>query len=150
MAYCEEFMSKAIALAEQASRSDEVPVAAVLVKDGKVIACATNEKEKNKNSLAHAEMIAMTLGAEKLGDWRLDECELYCTLEPCPMCAGAMINSRLKTLYYGAHDHRFGAAGSQIDLLDGSVFNHKVTVYGGCRERECAEMLSDFFEKKRK
>ena len=149
MAFNEQFMLRAIELAKQAESEDEVPVGAVLVKDGVIIAEGRNEKEIKKDATMHAEMLALSRGAQALDNWRMDECELYCTLEPCPMCAGAMINARLKTLYYGAHDLRFGCAGSKVDLLDGDVFNHKVTVFGGCLERKCSDILTDFFKSKR-
>ena len=149
MAYNEQFMSRAVELAKKAQMADEVPVGAVLVRNGEIIAEAANEKECRGNALAHAEMLVLEKGSSVTGSWNLNDCELYCTLEPCPMCGGAMINSRIKTLYYGAHDLRFGCAGSQIDLLDGSVFNHKVTVYGGCMEKQCSALLTDFFRKKR-
>ena len=150
MAYDEGMMQKAIDLAREAASRDEVPIGAVLVKNGRMIACAANEKEQRSDACAHAEMLVLQRAAEVIGNWYLEDCELYCTLEPCPMCAGAMINSRISKLYFGAFDQRFGCAGSRINLLDGEMFNHTVEVYGGCMAEICSQLLSDFFKKKRK
>lgn len=145
-----EFMEMAIQAAKDCSAFDEVPVGAVLVKDGKVLAVSGNRKERANSALLHAEMIVLAEGAKAVGNWWLEDCELYVTLEPCPMCAGAMINSRIRALYFGAYDEKSGACGSKINLLEGGLFNHDIEVSGGHMREECADLLSDFFRKKRK
>lgn len=139
-----DFMKEAINLAKAAAAEGEVPVGAVIVKDGKIIARGKNEREKKQNALSHAEIEAINSACEALGSWRLDGCELYVTLEPCPMCTGAIINSRIKTLIFGAFDAKMGCVDSVINLCD-YPFNHKVEVYGGIMEEECKQVLSDFF-----
>ena len=143
-----KYMNEALSLAKQAAKLDEVPVGAVIVKNGEIIAAAHNRRQTDKNALSHAECEAIKEACKKLGSWRLDDCDLYVTLEPCPMCAGAIINSRIRRVYFGATDERFGACGSVVDLFN-SPFNHKVECYIGIMEKECSEVLSDFFSKKR-
>ena len=148
--YDERFMTMAIELARQCAEYDEVPVGAVLVKDGEVIAASGNAKERENSALKHAEMIVLAEGAKRLGNWWLEDCELYVTLEPCSMCAGAMVNSRIRALYFGAYDQKTGACGSKVNLLEKGLFNHDIEVSGGHRKDECAAMLSNFFKAKRK
>ena len=148
--YNQQFMLRAIELAKQCAQLDEVPVGAVLVKDGNIIAESGNAKERENNALRHAEMIVLDKGAQALGNWWLEDCELYVTLEPCPMCAGAMINSRIRALYFGAYDEKSGACGSKVNLLASGLFNHNVEVCGGYMKEDCADMLSEFFRNKRK
>ncbi len=148
--YNQQFMQRAIELAKQCAELDEVPVGAVLVRDGKIIAESGNAKERENNALRHAEMIALDRGAKDLGNWWLEDCELYVTLEPCPMCAGAMINTRIRAVYFGAYDEKSGACGSKVNLLEKGLFNHNVEVSGGHMKEACAALLSDFFKKKRK
>ena len=136
------FMSRAIELAKLAT--GEVAVGAVLVKDGKIIAEAHNQKEQNKDVTSHAEVLAIRDAEQKLGNWRLDDCDLYVTLEPCPMCAWAIINSRIKNVYFGSYDLNYGALGSKIDLR--KLANSKLNVYGGIMEEECDKVLSECFE----
>mgnify|MGYP002544196091 CR=1 FL=1 len=140
-----KFMLEAIELAKIAASEGEVPVGAVIVKDGKIIAKGKNEREKKQNALSHAEIEAINNACKALGSWRLDDCEIYVTLEPCPMCAGAIINSRIKTLVFGAYDSKMGSIDSVVNLCD-YPYNHKVEVYGGICEDECLEILQDFFK----
>lgn len=144
-----EFMREAIKLANEAAKEGEVPVGAVIVKEGKIIAKGKNEREKKQNALSHAEIEAINNACNALGSWRLDGCELYVTLEPCPMCAGAIINSRIKTLIFGAYDSKMGSIDSVVNLCD-YPYNHKVEVYGGICEDECLEVLQNFFKNLRK
>ena len=144
-----EFMREAIKLANEAAKEGEVPVGAVIVKEGKIIAKGKNEREKKQNALSHAEIEAINNACNALGSWRLDGCELYVTLEPCPMCAGAIINSRIKTLIFGAYDSKMGSIDSVVNLCD-YPYNHKVEVYGGICEDECLEVLQKFFKNLRK
>ena len=140
----EYFMSVAIKEAQKAARKDEVPVGAVIVKDEKIIARAHNLREHKKDPSAHAEFIAMTKAAKKLGGWRLLDCTLYVTLEPCPMCAGGIINSRLRRVVYGAADTKAGCCGSVTDLF-ALPFNHHPVVEKGLREAEAQQLLQAFF-----
>ena len=138
-------MERAINLAKQAK--GEIPVGALIIKDGEVIAETFNQKEILNDVTAHAEILAIREAEQKLGRWRLDDCEMFVTLEPCPMCAWAIINSRIKTVYFGSYDHNYGELGSKIDLRQ--IANSKLKVYGGIMEDECNKILKDFFEKKR-
>lgn len=140
-----KFMREAINLAKIAASEGEVPVGAVIVKDGKIIAKGKNEREKKQNALSHAEIEAINNACNALGSWRLDGCEMYVTLEPCPMCAGAIINARIKTLIFGAYDSKMGSIDSVINLCD-YPYNHKVEVYGGICEDEALAVLKDFFK----
>ena len=141
-------MKKAIALAMESEKEGEVPVGAVIVKDGKIIATGRNRRETEKNALCHAEIEAINNACKKLGGWRLFGCDLYVTLEPCPMCAGAIINSRIKTVYFGAYDNKAGSFGSVSDF-NRIPYNHKPEIIEGVMEEECSKLLSDFFKKLR-
>ena len=138
-------MKLAILEAEKAAKNNEVPVGAVIVKDGEVIATEYNQREQKQNALSHAEIEAINVACQKLGTWRLDGCEMYVTLEPCPMCTGAIINSRIKTVIFGAYDSKMGCMDSVINLCD-YPFSHKVEVYGGIMEDECLAILQKFFK----
>ena len=143
-----EFMQKAIELAKASASEGEVPVGAVVVKDGEIVGKGRNRREIGKNALCHAEIEAIDNACKKLGGWRLWQCDLYVTLEPCPMCAGAIINSRIKNVYFGAYDKKAGSFGSVADF-NTLPYNHKPQIYGGIMEEECASLLSDFFKKLR-
>ncbi len=138
----------ALEQAKLAASLGEVPVGAVIVKDGKVIAQAHNVKEFTQNAVGHAEILAIQKATTLLGDWRLDGCDLYCTLEPCPMCAGAMLHARIRHVFYGAKDKKWGAAGSVVHLLDKPYFNHQ-TIATYIPDSRCSEILSNFFQKLR-
>ncbi len=140
-----KYMKEALILANKAGQEGEVPVGAVIVKDGKIIARGRNQREKKQNALSHAEIEAINEACEKLHSWRLDGCELYVTLEPCPMCTGAIINARIKTVIFGAFDLKAGSMDSVVNLCD-YPYNHKVEVYGGILEDECSLLLEDFFK----
>ena len=142
-------MLKAIELAKEAADEGEVPVGAVVVKNGEIIATGRNRRESKKNALCHAEIEAINNACKALGGWRLFQCELYVTLEPCPMCAGAIINSRIKSIYFGAYDQKAGSFGSIADF-NRIPYNHKPEVYGGIMESECKTLLTDFFKSLRK
>ena len=144
-----QYMSLALLQAQKAFKKDEVPVGAVIVKNGKVIAQAYNKREKKQNALYHAELLAIDKACKKLKTFRLTECELYVTLEPCPMCAGAIINARLKQVVFGAYDKKRGCVGSIYNLLQDDRFNHNPQVVGGVMEQQCAELMSKFFKTKR-
>ena len=144
-----KYMRAAINEALKSEAAGEVPVGAVIVKGGEIIATGRNRRETEKNALRHAELEAIDSACKKLGGWRLFDCDLYVTLEPCPMCAGAIINSRIKTVYFGAYDNKAGSFGSVADF-NRIPYNHKPEIIGGIMENECAEMLSKFFEKLRK
>lgn len=144
----EEIMTEALHLASLSFSEGEVPVGAVVTKDGEIVGVGRNRREKSKNALSHAEIEAIDNACKKLGGWRLWQCELYVTLEPCPMCAGAIINSRLQKVTFGAFDKKNGACGSVTNLLT-MDFNHKPLFEGGFMEKECAEILSDFFKELR-
>ncbi len=143
-------MQMALKLAEEAYAAGEIPVGAVAVLDGKVIATGRNEKELRQDATAHAELLVLQRAAEHLQKWRLDGVILYCTLEPCPMCAGAMINARIKRLVYGCRDEKAGAAGSVIDLVRYPGLNHQVEVVEGVLREDCARLLREFFLNMRK
>ena len=142
-------MKIAIAEAKKAEELGEIPVGAVIVKDGEVLAAGYNRKETDNCAVFHAEINAVMKCAEKIG-WRLDGCDIYVTLEPCAMCAGAMIHSRIRALYFGAYDDKTGACGSKLNLFEPGLFNHLVTVEGGHEQETCSQLLSDFFKQKRK
>lgn len=141
----EYFMREALCLAQRAAAQGEVPVGAVVVKDDEIVGRGYNRRECDKNALAHAELIAIDEACKTLGGWRLWQCDLYVTLEPCPMCAGAIINSRIKTVYFGAKDQKAGCFGSVADF-NTFGFNHKPEIVGGILEEECASELSNFFK----
>jgi tRNA(adenine34) deaminase len=138
-------MRLALALAYQAGLEGEIPIGAVAVWEDEVISWATNEKEQRADATAHAEILALQRAAQVLGRWRLTDVTLYCTLEPCSMCAGAMVNTRLGKLVYGARDVKAGAAGSIIDLVRYPGLNHQVAITEGVLRQECADLLSSFF-----
>lgn len=144
----EYFMKKALILAKLAAKEEEVPVGAVIVKDGKIIATGRNRREAKKNALYHAEIEAIDKACKVLGGWRLCLCEIYVTLEPCPMCAGAIINSRLKRVVFGATDPKSGSVGSVINLFE-MPYNHKPEVISGVLEEPCSKILSNFFKRRR-
>mgnify|MGYP003300615961 CR=1 FL=1 len=144
-----EFMNEALRLAELAFLEGEVPVGAVVTIGNKIIGTGRNRREKGKNALHHAEIEAINEACNRLGGWRLWECELYVTLEPCPMCAGAIINARIKNVVFGAYDKKNGACGSVTNLFE-SVFSHSPSYEGGFMEEECADVLSRFFKDLRK
>ena len=141
----EEFMKAALLLAEASAAEGEVPVGAVVVCDGKIVGTGRNRRETQKNALCHAEIEAINNACKNLGGWRLFKCDLYVTLEPCPMCAGAIINSRIKNVYFGASDYKNGACGSVVNLFDLS-YNHKPSLERGILEEQCSEILTVFFK----
>lgn len=145
-----KFMKQALKEAKKAYEKLEVPVGAVIVKDGKIIARAHNLKETKTDTTKHAEILAIQKASKKLESWRLLDCEMYITLEPCSMCAGAIINSRIKKVYIGALDEKTGAAGSVLNLFEDYKFNHKVEVEKGVMQEECENILKDFFKMLRK
>jgi tRNA(adenine34) deaminase len=145
-----EYMRRALDEARAALAEDEVPIGAVIVHQGRVIAAAHNQREQLHDPTAHAEMIAITQAAAALGDWRLEGCTLYVTLEPCPMCAGAIVLARVPTVVYGANDSKAGAVVTLYRLLDDARLNHRAAVVGGVLAKECADILSQFFEQKRR
>ena len=139
------FMTRAIELAHIAAKKGEIPVGAVIVNDGKIIAEGYNMRENKKNALSHAEIEAINAACKFTGDWRLDDCTIYVTLEPCPMCAGAIINARIKEIVFGAYDLSMGCIDSVINMTN-LPFAVGTTVYGGIKEDECKKLLTDFFE----
>lgn len=141
-------MGMALSLAREAGLNGEVPVGAVIVKGGQVIASACNARENGNDATAHAEVVAIRAACQKLETWRLSGCDLYVTLEPCPMCAGAIVNARIERVFYGAKDARGGALGSIMDLRSYPLFSTPL-VCGGICESECREVLQDFFKKRR-
>ncbi len=145
----EIYMNEALALAEMARDDDEVPVGAIIVRDGEIIARAYNRRQTDKCATAHAEILAIEQACRTLGGWRLPRAVMYVTLEPCPMCAGALINARVDKVVYGASDIRFGALGSLFNLSQ-MPLNHKLSVEGGVLGEECRNILSDYFRRKRK
>lgn len=146
----EKFMKEALKEAKKAYEKLEIPVGAVIVKDGKIIARAHNLKESKKDTTKHAEILAIQKASKKLQSWRLIDCDMYVTLEPCSMCAGALINARMHKLYIGTLDKKTGACGSVLNLLEDYKFNHKVEVEKGIMQKECEEILKKFFKNLRK
>lgn len=144
-----DFMLLALEQAKLAANELEVPVGAVIVRNGEVVSMGRNRREKGKNALYHAELEAIDAACKKLSGWRLWECEMYVTLEPCPMCTGAVINSRIKRLVYGASDKKSGSCSSVINLFE-LPYNHKPEVVSGFMEEECSALLSNFFSDLRK
>jgi tRNA(adenine34) deaminase len=144
-----KFMDLALIRARRAGEDGEVPVGAVVVRDGKVIGTGRNRREKSHNALAHAEIEAINAACAETGDWRLDDCELYVTLEPCPMCSGAIINSRIKTVIFGAYDTKAGSLGSIANFAN-IPYSYTPEVYGGISENECRDLLTEFFKDMRK
>ncbi|MBP3596023.1 MAG: nucleoside deaminase [Clostridia bacterium] len=144
------FMKEALKEAQKALEIEEVPVGAVIVKDGEIIARAHNLKEKFQNPIYHAEVLAIEEACKKLNSWRLNGCEMYITLEPCPMCAGAIINSRLDKIYIGTTDEVMGACGTALNLLENYKFNHIVQVEKYILKEECENILNKFFDNLRR
>ena len=142
-------MKEALKQAKKAYDKLEVPVGAVIVKDGKIIARAYNQKEEKKDTTNHAEILAIKKASKKLDSWRLTDCDMYVTLEPCSMCAGALIQSRIRKIYIGAIDEKTGACGTVLNLLQDYKFNHKVEIETGILKEECEAILKDFFKELR-
>ena len=145
----ERFMKEAIRQAKKARALEEVPIGCVIVRDGKIIARGYNRRNTDKNTLSHAELNAIRKASKKLGDWRLGGCTMYVTLEPCQMCAGALVQSRIDRVVIGSMNPKAGCAGSVLNLLEMDGFNHKVEVEQGVLQEECSSMLSDFFRELR-
>ena len=143
------YMRQAIREAEEAFEKGEVPVGAVIVREGRIIGRARNQVEQLKDATAHAEMIAITQASAAVGDWRLDGADLYVTKEPCPMCAGAIVLSRIGRVFFGARDEKAGSAGSVFDITGAGGLNHTVSVTGGVEEEECSALLKRFFAERR-
>lgn len=141
----ERYMKEAIKQAKKAYALDEVPIGCVIVQDNKIIARGYNRRNTDKNALAHAEISAIKKASKKTGDWRLEDCTMYVTLEPCQMCAGAIVQSRMKRVVIGSMNAKAGCAGSVLNLLQMQQFNHQVEITRGVREEECSQMLSQFF-----
>lgn len=146
----EWFMSQALKEAAKAYAKDEAPIGAVIIRNGEIVSRGHNERETKEDATLHAEMTAIRKACRKLGSWRLNDCDMYVTLEPCAMCAGAIIQARIRRLYIGAADPKAGAAGSVIDVLSVEKFNHRVEVIYGIMEDECSAILKDFFRELRK
>jgi len=142
-------MREALRLANKARAADEAPVGAIVVKDGRIISRAYNQVELLKDATAHAEMIALTSAEAAMGDWRLTDCDLYVTKEPCPMCAGAIIHTRIRRVIFGCPDIRAGAAGTVMNLLHHDTLNHRCEITKGVLQDECAAILQDIFRQKR-
>ena len=145
----EKYMKLALKEAKKAYDKKEIPVGAIIVKDDKVIARAHNLKEIKNDTTKHAELLAIQRASKKLGCWRLEDCEMYVTLEPCSMCAGALIQSRIKKVYIGTMDYKTGACGSVLNLLSDYKFNHNVEIETGVLAEECEKILKDFFKELR-
>jgi tRNA(adenine34) deaminase len=145
----EFFMGEALRLAHRAAQAEEVPVGAVIVREGRVIARAHNQVETLKDATAHAEMLAITQAESVVEDWRLVDCDLYVTKEPCPMCAGALVHARLRRVIFGAPDPKGGAAGGLLNILQMPELNHRCEITSGVRLDECRQMLRDFFLERR-
>lgn len=146
MEHKEKFMKEAIRQAKKAEKIDEVPIGCVIVYEGKIIARGYNRRNIDKNTLAHAELSAIKKASKKLGDWRLEGCTMYVTLEPCQMCAGAIVQARIDKVVIGSMNPKAGCAGSVLNLLQISSFNHQVEIERGVLEEECSLMLSGFFK----
>lgn len=145
----QKFMKLAIKQAMKAVEKDEVPIGAVIVKDGVVLARAYNLVEQRQNPTAHAEILAITKACKKLKSWRLDGAEMYVTVEPCPMCAGAIVNARIKRVYFGAYEKKSGCAISKYSILTDSGLNHKTEFFGGIEQESCANIIKNYFKSKR-
>ena len=146
----EYYMTFAIQEAKKAYKKGDVPVGCVIVKNGKIIARGYNKKEKKKCSLYHAEIVAIKNACKRIGDWRLNDCKMFVTMEPCAMCAGAIVNHRIKTVVVGITEPNFGACGSGIDILNNSNLNTKTTIITGILQDECKQLLQEFFKERRK
>lgn len=145
----EKYMKEAIRQAKKAYALEETPIGCVLVHDGKIIARGYNKRNKKKNTLAHAELIVINKASRVLGDWRLEECTMYVTLEPCPMCAGAIVQARIPKVVVGSMNPKAGCAGSVVNLLDMPGFNHQAEVVRGVLEEPCSQLMSSFFKELR-
>lgn len=145
-----KYMKEAFRQAKKAEKIEEVPIGCVIVHEGKMIARGYNRRRIDHNTLSHAELNAIKKASKVLGDWRLEDCEMYITLEPCPMCAGAIVQARIKKVYIACMNPKAGCAGSVINLLDMKGFNHQVEIHRGLMEQECSQMLSNFFKRLRK
>ena len=145
----QKFMKSALKEAQKSLQKDEVPIGAVIVKDGKVVSRAYNTRNASQNAINHAEILAISKACKKLKSWRLENCDIYVTLEPCPMCAGAILNARIKNLYFGAYDKTSKTNILQTIMQDDRL-NHKTNVTGGIMQEECSKLLTDFFSAKRK
>lgn len=145
----EKYMKEALRQAKKAEALEEVPIGCVIVQNGKIIARGYNRRNTDKNTLSHAELNAIRKASKKTGDWRLEDCTMYITLEPCQMCAGAIVQARIGRVVIGAMNPKAGCAGSILNLLEHPQFNHQVEVERGILERECSEMLTDFFQQLR-
>ena len=145
-----KFMKEAIKEAKKAELIDEVPIGCVVVKDGKIISRGHNIRETKQNPIGHAEIVAITKASRKLNSWRLDGCDIYITLEPCIMCSGAIIQSRIRHIYFGAFDPKGGALGSSIDVLKAENINHHPEITSGVLQEECSLLLTNYFKNKRK
>jgi tRNA(adenine34) deaminase len=143
------FMREALRLAKKAYKAAEVPIGAVVVREGRIIARAYNQVELLKDASAHAEMLALTQAEAAVGDWRLTDCDLYVTKEPCVMCAGALVHARVRRVIFGCKDERAGAAGSILNVLQMPALNHQCDIASGVLQNECAAILQDFFRNKR-
>jgi tRNA(adenine34) deaminase len=143
------FMGEALREAVRAYSREEVPIGAIVVRSGRIIARGYNQVELLKDATAHAEMLALTAAEEAVGDWRLTDCTLYVTKEPCPMCAGAIVHTRLARVVFGAPDPKAGAAGSALNLLQFPSLNHKCDITSGVRDAECRQLLQTFFSEQR-
>ena len=143
------YMFEAIKQAKKAEKVEDVPIGCVIVFDGQIIARGYNKRNKKKSTLCHAEIEAIGRATKKMGDWRLDNCTMYVTLEPCPMCAGAIVQARIKRVVIGAMNPKAGCAGSIVNLLQMDGFNHKVEITTGIYEKECGELMKNFFVKLR-
>src|ERR1039457_777001 len=143
------FMGEALRQAAKAYAAEEVPVGAVVVREGRIIARSFNQVEELKDATAHAEMLALTQAEEAVGDWRLTDCTLYATKEPCPMCAGAIVHTRVARVVYGVSDPKGGAAGGAMNLLQFPTLNHRCEIMGGIREADCRGLLQKFFARQR-
>lgn len=145
----EKYMKEALRQAKKAEALEEVPIGCVIVQNGKIIARGYNRRNTDKNTLSHAELNAIRKASKKTGDWRLEDCTMYITLEPCQMCAGAIVQARIGRVVIGAMNPKAGCAGSILNLLEHPQFNHQVEVERGILERECSEMLTEFFQQLR-
>ena len=145
----EKFMNVAISQARLALKNDEVPIGAVIVKDGKIIARAYNKMEKTQLATAHAEILAINKACKKLRSWRLDGADIFVTLEPCPMCAGAIVNARISNVYFGAYEPKSGSAQSKFSILTDRGLNHTTNFIGGIKQEICSNLIKNYFKSKR-
>ena len=149
MSAIDKFMREAIKEAKKAELIDEVPIGCIIVKNNKIISRGHNIRESKQSPIGHAEIIAISKASKKLKSWRLEECDIYITLEPCIMCSGAIIQSRISNIYFGAYDSKGGALGSSINVLSANNINHHPNVVGGILEKECSSIITNYFKQKR-